>query len=149
MKSYHIPVPLVILVLFALAAFGAILPVKHRSCIRSGQHTGQCPGGSTFRTLPAPDDMSSVLSMDDELSAVSEVLSEPFLPELNQHYSSYRHELPGGFRHVSYYDDAENHKMLFTVYSDGVCIVNSAFVKVKYPGGGAAQLYQQLAEIVK
>ena len=33
--------------------------------------------------------------------------------------------------------------------SYGVCIVNSAFVNVKYSGGGAAQLYEQLAEIAK
>ena len=41
---------------------------------------------------------------------------------------------------VSFYDDAENQKFLLTVYSDGVCILNSAYVSVKYPGGGAAQL---------
>ena len=37
----------------------------------------------------------------------------------------------------------------FTVYSDGVCILNNAFVAVKYPGGGAAELYQALMEIVE
>ena len=50
---------------------------------------------------------------------------------------------------VSFYDDAENQKFLLTVYSDGVCILNSAFVSVKYPGGGAAQLYEQLAGMGK
>ena len=49
---------------------------------------------------------------------------------------------------VSFYDDAENHKFLLTVYSDGVCIVNNAFVTVKYPGGGAKELYQALVDIV-
>lgn len=46
---------------------------------------------------------------------------------------------------VSYYDDAENHQLLFTVYSDGVAIVNSQFVSVK---GGAEDVYQKLMEIV-
>ena len=50
---------------------------------------------------------------------------------------------------VSFYDDAENQKFLLTVYSDGVCILNNAFVSVKYPGGGAAQLYEQLAGMGK
>ena len=67
----------------------------------------------------------------------------------NQQYSSYSHEYPVDSVTVSYYDDAENHQLLLTVYSDGVCIVNSAFVNVKYSGGGAAELYQALAEIVE
>ena len=65
--------------------------------------------------------------------------------KLNQLYSSYRHDYPTQSVTASFYDDAENHKMLITVYSDGVCILNSAFVSVKIPGGGAAQLYEQLA----
>ena len=67
----------------------------------------------------------------------------------NQQYSSYSHEYPVDSVTVSYYDDAEHHQLLLTVYSDGVCIVNSAFVNVKYSGGGAAELYQALAEIVE
>ena len=67
----------------------------------------------------------------------------------NQQYSSYSHEYPVDSVTVSYYDDAENHQLLLTVYSDGVCIVNSAFVNVKYSDGGAAELYQALAEIVE
>ena len=50
---------------------------------------------------------------------------------------------------MSYYDDAEQHQLLFTVYSDGVCIVNNAFVNVKYSGGGAEELYQELREIAE
>ena len=69
--------------------------------------------------------------------------------ELSQNYSSYSHEFPVDSITVSYYDDAENHQLLLTVYSDGVCILNNAFVSVKYPGGGAAELYQALAEIVE
>ena len=68
---------------------------------------------------------------------------------LSQNYSSYSHEFPVDSITVSYYDDAEQHQLLFTVYSDGVCILNNAFVSVKYPGGGAAELYQALAEIVE
>ena len=67
----------------------------------------------------------------------------------NQQYSSYSHEYPVDSVTVSYYDDAENNNLLFTVYSDGTAIVNSQFVKIKEPKGGAAELYQQLAEIVE
>mgnify|MGYP000022858383 FL=1 len=81
---------------------------------------------------------------------VSELLSGVrCIKQLNQNYSSYSHAFPVDSITVSYYDDAEQHQLLFTVYSDGVCIVNSAFVSVKYPGGRAAELYQALAEIVE
>ena len=59
------------------------------------------------------------------------------------------HDYPAQSVTLSGYDDAENHQLLLTVYSDGVCILNNAFVSVKYPGGGAAELYQALAEIVE
>ena len=50
---------------------------------------------------------------------------------------------------VSYYDADENNRLLVTVYSDGTAIVNSQFVKIKTPKGGAEEVYRQLAEIVK
>ena len=92
-----------------------------------------------------------VLSSDDAAyQQVADVLSGlTCVKRFNQQYSSYSHEYPVDSVTVSYYDDAENNNLLFTVYSDGVCILNSAFVSVKYPGGGAAELYQQLAEIVE
>lgn len=67
----------------------------------------------------------------------------------NQKYSSYSHEYPVDSVTVSYYDDAENNNLLFTVYSDGTAIVNSQFVTVKYSGGGAKELYQELAGIAE
>ena len=92
-----------------------------------------------------------VYSSSDEIyQNISEVLSGVrCVRRLSQNYSSYSHEFPVDSITVSYYDDAENHQLLFTVYSDGVCILNNAFVSVKYPGGGAAELYQALAEIVE
>ncbi len=92
-----------------------------------------------------------VYSSSDEIyQNISEVLSGVrCVRRLSQNYSSYSHEFPVDSITVSYYDDAEQHQLLFTVYSDGVCILNSAFVNVKYPGGGAAELYQALAEIVE
>ena len=92
-----------------------------------------------------------VYSSSDEIyQNISEVLSGVrCVRRLSQNYSSYSHEFPVDSITVSYYDDAENHQLLLTVYSDGVCILNSAFVSVKYPGGGAAELYQALAEIVE
>lgn len=92
-----------------------------------------------------------VYSSSDEIyQNISKVLSGVrCVRRLSQNYSSYSHEFPVDSITVSYYDDAEQHQLLFTVYSDGVCIVNSAFVNVKYSGGGAAELYQALAEIVE
>ena len=92
-----------------------------------------------------------VYSSSDEIyQNISEVLSGVrCVRRLSQNYSSYSHEFPVDSITVSYYDDAEQHQLLFTVYSDGVCILNSAFVNVKYSGGGAEELYQALAEIVE
>lgn len=92
-----------------------------------------------------------VYSSSDEIyQNISEVLSGVrCVRQLSQNYSSYSHEFPVDSITVSYYDDAENHQLLLTVYSDGVCILNSVFVNVKYSGGGAAELYQALAEIVE
>ena len=92
-----------------------------------------------------------LLSADDPAyKQIANVLSGVrCVRRLSQNYSSYSHEFPVDSITVSYYDDAENHQLLLTVYSDGVCIVNSVFVNVKYSGGGAAELYQALAEIVE
>lgn len=92
-----------------------------------------------------------LLSADDPAyQQIANVLSGVrCVRRLSQNYSSYSHEFPVDSITVSYYDDAENHQLLLTVYSDGVCILNSAFVNVKYSGGGAAELYQALAEIVE
>ena len=92
-----------------------------------------------------------LLSADDPAyQQIANVLSGVrCVRRLSQNYSSYSHEYPVDSITVSYYDDAENHQLLLTVYSDGVCILNNAFVSVKYPGGRAAELYQALAEIVE
>ena len=92
-----------------------------------------------------------LLSADDPAyQQIANVLSGVrCVRRLSQNYSSYSHEYPVDSVTVSYYDDAENHQLLLTVYSDGVCILNSVFVNVKYSGGGAAELYQALTEIVE
>ena len=92
-----------------------------------------------------------LLSADDPAyQQIANVLSDlTCVKRFNQQYSSYSHEYPVDSVTVSYYDDAEQHQLLFTVYSDGVCIVNSAFVNVKYSGGGAEDLYQELREIAE
>ena len=92
-----------------------------------------------------------LLSADDPAyQQIANVLSGVrCVRRLSQNYSSYSHEFPVDSITVSYYDDAEQHQLLFTVYSDGVCILNSAFVNVKYSGVGAEELYQALAEIVE
>ena len=92
-----------------------------------------------------------LLSADDPAyQQIANVLSGlTCVKRFNQQYSSYSHEYPVDSITVSYYDDAEQHQLLFTVYSDGVCILNNAFVSVKYPGGGAEELYQELREIAE
>ena len=92
-----------------------------------------------------------LLSADDPAyQQIANVLSGlTCVKRFNQQYSSYSHEYPVDSVTVSYYDDAEQHQLLFTVYSDGVCIVNSAFVNVKYSGGGAEELYHELREIAE
>jgi len=91
-----------------------------------------------------------LLSADDPAyQQIANVLSGlTCVKRFNQQYSSYSHEYPVDSVTVSYYDDAENNNLLFTV-SDGTAIVNSQFVKVKAPKGGAEEVYRELAEIVK
>ena len=93
-----------------------------------------------------------LLSADDRSLSADGQTCSPALPavkQFNQQYSSYSHEYPVDSVTVSYYDDAENNNLLFTVYSDGTAIVNSQFVKIKAPKGGAEEVYRKLAEIVK
>ena len=92
-----------------------------------------------------------LLSADDPAyQQIANVLSGlTCVKRFNQQYSSYSHEYPVDSVTVSYYDDAENNNLLFTVYSDGTAIVNSQFVKIKTPKGGAEEVYRQLVEIVK
>ena len=92
-----------------------------------------------------------VYSSSDEIyQNISEVLSGVrCVRRLSQNYSSYSHEFPVESITVSYYDADENNRLLVTVYSDGTAIVNSQFVKVKAPKGGAEEVYRELAEIVK
>ena len=92
-----------------------------------------------------------IFSSDDAAyQQIAELLSRvKCVKRFNQNYSSYSHEFPVDSVTVSYYDDAENNHLLLTVYSDGTAIVNSQFVKVKAPKGGAEEVYRELAEIVK
>ena len=91
-----------------------------------------------------------LLSADDPAyQQIANVLSGlTCVKRFNQQYSSYSHEYPVDSVTVSYYDDAENNNLLFTVYSVGTAIVNSQFVKIKESKGGAEEVYQKLAEII-
>ena len=150
MKSFHIPRTAVFFILFALAAFAVLChPIDLKALVRASSQ-------GTLRTeevahFGSTNDMDyHILSMDsDEFRQTAELLSTVSCrKKLNQFYSSYSHDYPCRSVTASFYDDAENHKLLLTVYSDGVCIVNNAFVTVKYPGGGAKELYQALVDIV-
>ena len=151
MNGFHIPRSVIFLVLFALVVFAALYrPIDIKALLRASSQ-------GTVRTeeivaFGRSDDMEyHILSMDDEkYQQITEVLSTvKCRKKLNQLSSSYSHDYPMQSVTASFYDDAENHKLLLTVYSDGVCIANNAFVTVKYPGGGAAELYQELREIVE
>ena len=151
MKSFHIPRTALFFILFALAAFAVLYrPIDLKALVRASSQ-------GTLRTeevahFGSTNDMDyHLLSMDSEkFQQTAELLSTVSCrKKLNQKYSAYSHQYPVQSVTVSFYGDAEDHKFLLTVYSDGVCILNSAFVTVKYPGGGAAQLYRQLAELAK
>lgn len=152
MKSFHIPRTALFFILFALAAFAVLYrPIDLKALVRASSQGSVRT--ETIRNFASRDEMDyHILSMDsEEFQQAAELLSTVSCRKnLNQKYSSYTHTtFPVQSVTVSFYDDAENQKFLLTVYSDGVCILNSAFVSVKYPGGGAAQLYEQLAEIAK
>ena len=148
MKSFHIPRTALFFILFALAAFAVLYhPIDLKALVRASSQGSVRT--ETIRNFASRDEMDyHILPMDsEEFQQAAELLSTVSCrKKLNQKYSSYTHTtFPVQSVTVSFYDDAESQKFLLTVYSDGVCILNSAFVSVKYPGGGAAQLYEQLA----
>ena len=152
MKSFHIPRTAVFFVLFVLVVFAVLYrPIDLKALVRASSQGSVRT--ETIRNFASRDEMDyHILSMDsEEFQQTAELLSTVSCrKKLNQNYSAYTHDtFPVQSVTVSFYDDAENQKFLLTVYSDGVCILNSAYVSVKYPGGGAAELYQQLAEMWK
>lgn len=151
MKSLSAPRPFLFLLFCALVVLNFLYrPAGLKGLVRaSSQGTVRT---ETIRNFGGSAQMDyHILSMgSDEFRQVADLLSTlSCRKKLNQKYSAYSHQYPVQSVTVSFYGDAEDHKFLLTVYSDGVCILNSAFVTVKYPGGGAAQLYRQLAELAK
>lgn len=151
MKSLSAPRPFLFLLFCALVVLIFLYrPADLKELVRaSSQGTVRT---ETIRNFGSSAQMDyHILSMgSDEFRQVADLLSTlSCRKKLNQKYSAYSHQYPVQSVTVSFYGDAEDHKFLLTVYSDGVCILNSAFVTVKYPGGGAAQLYRQLAELAK
>ena len=152
MKDKSIPsrFGIVILVLLALVLIFPSAKIDLASKISASTQAGvQVEHIQNFARSAEMD--FQLLSADDPAyQQIANVLSGlTCVKRFNQQYSSYSHEYPVDSITVSYYDDAENHQLLLTVYSDGVCIVNNAFVSVKYPGGGAEELYQELREIAE
>lgn len=151
MKSLSAPRPFLFLLFCALV----VLIFLYRPADLKGLVCASSQGTvrtETIRNFGSSAQMDyHILSMgSDEFRQVADLLSTlSCRKKLNQKYSAYSHQYPVQSVTVSFYGDAEDHKFLLTVYSDGVCILNSAFVTVKYPGGGAAQLYRQLAELAK
>ena len=148
MKSFHIPRAAVFFILFVLVVFAMLYrPIDLKALVRASSQGSVRT--ETIRNFASRDEMDyHILPMDsEEFQQTAELLSTVSCrKKLNQRYSAYTHTtFPVQSVTVSFYDDAENQKFLLMVYSDGVCILNSAFVSVKYPGGGAAQLYEQLA----
>ena len=151
MKSLHIPRAVVFFILFMLAVFAMLYrPIDLKALVRSSSQGSMRT--ETIRNFASRDEMDyHILSMDsEEFQQAAELLSTVSCrKKLNQKYSSYTHTtFPVQSVTVSFYDDAENQKFLLTVYSDGVCILNSTFVSVKYPGGGAAHLRLDECQIV-
>lgn len=152
MKDKSIPsrFGIVILVLLALVLIFPSAKIDLASSIEASTQAGVRVEHIQNFARSAEMDFQLLSADDPAYQQIANVLSGVrCVRRLSQNYSSYSHEFPVDSITVSYYDDAEQHQLLFTVYSDGVCIVNSAFVNVKYSGGGAAELYQALAEIVE
>ena len=141
---------IVVLVLLALALIFPSAKIDLASGIKASTQASVRVEHIQNFARSAEIDVQLLSADDPAYQQIANVLSDlTCVKRFNQQYSSYSHEYPVDSVTVSYYDDAEQHQLLFTVYSDGVCIVNSAFVNVKYSGGGAAELYQALAEIVE
>ena len=141
---------IVILVLLALVLIFPSAKIDLASSIEASTQAGVRVEHIQNFARSAEMDVQLLSADEPAYQQIANVLSGlTCVKRFNQQYSSYSHEYPVDSVTVSYYDDAENHQLLLTVYSDGVCIVNSAFVNVKYSGGGAAELYQALAEIVE
>ena len=141
---------IVILVLLALVLIFPSAKIDLASSIEASTQAGVRVEHIQNFARSAEMDVQLLSADDPAYQQIANVLSGlTCVKRFNQQYSSYSHEYPVDSITVSYYDDAEQHQLLLTVYSDGVCIVNSAFVNVKYSGGGAAELYQALAEIVE
>ena len=152
MKSFHIQRAAVFFILFVLVVFAMLYrPIDLKALVRASSQGSVRT--ETIRNFASRDEMDyHILPMDsEEFQQAAELLSTVSCrKKLNQKYSSYTHTtFPVQSVTISFYDDAENQKFLLTVYSDGVCILNSAFVSVKYSGGGAAQLYEQLSGMGK
>ena len=141
---------IVILVLLALVLIFPSAKIDLASSIEASTQAGVRVEHIQNFARSAEMDFQLLSADDPAYQQIANVLSGVrCVRRLSQNYSSYSHEFPVDSITVSYYDDAEQHQLLFTVYSDGVCIVNSAFVNVKYSGGGAEELYQELREIAE
>ena len=141
---------IVILVLLALVLIFPSAKIDLASSIEASTQAGVRVEHIQNFARSAEMDVQLLSADDPAYQQIANVLSGlTCVKRFNQQYSSYSHEYPVDSVTVSYYDDAEQHQLLFTVYSDGVCIVNSAFVNVKYSGGGAEDLYQELREIAE
>ena len=141
---------IVILVLLALVLIFPSAKIDLASGIKASTQAGVRVEHIQNFARSAEMDVQLLSADDPAYQQIANVLSGlTCVKRFNQQYSSYSHEYPVDSVTVSYYDDAENNNLLFTVYSDGTAIVNSPFVKVKAPKGGAEEVYQKLAEIVK
>lgn len=141
---------IVILVLLALVLIFPSAKIDLASSIETSTQAGVRVEHIQNFARSAEMDFQLLSADDPAYQQIANVLSGlTCVKRFNQQYSSYSHEFPVDSVTVSYYDDAEQHQLLFTVYSDGVCILNSAFVNVKYSGGGAEELYQELREIAE
>ena len=140
---------IVILVLLALVLIFPSAKIDLGSKIAASTQAGVRVEHTQNFARSTEMDYQVLSSTDAAYQQVSALLSGVVcVKRFNQNYSSYSHEYPVDSVTVSYYDDAENNNLLFTVYSDGTAIVNSQFVKIKTPKGGAEEVYQTLAEIV-
>ena len=122
MKSLSAPRPFLFLLFCALVVLIFLYrPADLKGLVRaSSQGTVRT---ETIRNFGSSAQMDyHILSMgSDEFRQVADLLSTlSCRKKLNQKYSAYSHQYPVQSVTVSFYGDAEDHKFLLTVYSDGV-----------------------------
>ena len=143
-----------ITVAFCLLLFAVLFLSSRRIDLKADIARSSAVSASIEDTvlLSPPEISSKLFTADDGPDSVYLKLSgllqkTDCYKRFNQNAVSYSHDEEAHCVTLRYSNDA-GQTLLFTVYSDGVCQVNSSFVLLHSAEGGAAELYQILRDLV-